>query len=239
MSTGHDPKIHQVQTKILRELLFLPQAEYAELQRPTGLTSDHFNFHITKLVELGYVEKISRGQYRLTPRGKEHANKLDTDNNTFERQPKVAVLLGVERGEGSTKEFLFHQRRKHPYFGFWGMPTGKVRWGETLLQAAARELDEETKLQGEYEYLGLYHEIVYQKEDGELLEDKLFHIIRCHNVSGNFMADFEGGHNEWMLAEKACKLKPVYDSFEIELGMLLGTQPTFVEQTQEYSKTEF
>lgn len=61
--------IHAAQTSILRELLFHPHAGYAKLQKPTGLTSDHFNFHISRLVELGLVEKVSRGLYGLTPRG--------------------------------------------------------------------------------------------------------------------------------------------------------------------------
>jgi hypothetical protein len=46
-----DINIHSAQTSILRELLFHPQANYAALQKPTGLPSDHFNFHISRLVE--------------------------------------------------------------------------------------------------------------------------------------------------------------------------------------------
>src|SRR5262245_46295322 len=130
--------IHRAQTSILRELLFLPHAGYAELQKPTGLTSDHFSFHVSRLVELGMVQKIARGKYQLTPRGKEYANKLDTDNNTVEKQPKCAVLLCVQKQVGHKKLILFQQRTKHPYFGFWGLLTGKIRWGETIAQTAER-----------------------------------------------------------------------------------------------------
>ncbi len=56
---SHEVKIHDAQTSILRELLFRPEAGFAELQKPTKLTSDHFNFHIALLVEVGYVEKAS------------------------------------------------------------------------------------------------------------------------------------------------------------------------------------
>lgn len=48
---SHEVSIHDAQTSILRELLFHPNAGYAKLQRPTGLTSDHFNFHINRLIE--------------------------------------------------------------------------------------------------------------------------------------------------------------------------------------------
>ena len=70
-------KIHDAQMVILRELLFHPSAGFAELQKNTHLTSDHFNFHINRLVELGLVEKIARGHYSLSSKGKEYANRLD------------------------------------------------------------------------------------------------------------------------------------------------------------------
>ena len=135
-----EAKIHDAQTSILRELLFQPEAGYAQLQKPTKLSSDHFNFHIARLVEIGYVEKVRRGQYRLTPRGKEYANKLDTDRNTIELHPKSGVILAIQKGD----KFLFQERLKHPYYGFYGFPSGKIRWGETILQTAAPELKKET-----------------------------------------------------------------------------------------------
>ena len=131
-------KIHQAQTGILRELLFVKEAGYAELQKPTGLASDHFNFHISKLVELGLVDKVGRGRYKLSVKGKEYANKLDTDRKTIERQPKVAVLLAIERKAGDKQEMLFQKRTKNPYYGYLGFPTGKISWGESIIETAAR-----------------------------------------------------------------------------------------------------
>lgn len=124
--------VHDAQIKILRELLFLPTAHFAALQRATGLDSDHVKFHIKRLVALGYVTKTADG-YMLSIKGKEYANKLDTDAGVIERQPKVAVLLVIERQHHGEKQYLLQQRLKHPYYGFWGAPTGKVRWARSLL----------------------------------------------------------------------------------------------------------
>lgn len=231
--------IHEAQTSILRELLFVPEAGYAKLQKPTGLTSDHFNFHIGRLVELGIVEKRERGRYRLTARGKEYANKLDTDNSTIERQPKVAVMLVVERFSSGRREFILQERLKNPYYGYWGFPTGKIRWGESIAETAARELEEETGLVADYRILGLYHEHTYSKETGESLEDKMFFAVLCANPTGELLKVFEGGRNEWLTIDEARKLDKKFASFETELEMIESGEIKFVDEKHFYTQDEF
>ena len=236
---GLEINIHEAQTSILRELLFLPAAGFAELQKPTGLLSDHFAFHINKLMDLGMVERLERGRYRLTPKGKEYANRLDTDNNTVERQPKSAVMLGIERWHNGEVQYVFQERLKQPYFGFWGIPTGKLRWGETIVEGAARELMEETGLEAEHRIAGVYHEHVYQEESGELLEDKLFFVIHCTNARGTLLETFEGGRNAWVSeAEARAKAPKIFGSFDTELDLIQG-KSLFVESRHSYSKEMF
>jgi ADP-ribose pyrophosphatase YjhB (NUDIX family) len=235
---SHEINIHAAQTSILRELLFHPKAGYAELQKPTKLTSDHFNFHITRLVELGFVEKVARGQYQLTSKGKEYANRLDTDNNTVERQPKTAVILALERERNGQTEFVFQERLKNPYFGFWGLPSGKIRWGETIVETAQRESLEETGLDADFTVAGVYHEQVMQQESGEKLEDKIFFVVSGRNVRGTLQTSFEGGRNAWMTYESADKKAKKFDSFKIEID-ILSSKNWLVERTTTYSKQVF
>lgn len=232
-------KIHDAQINILRELLFVPEAGYADLQKPTGLTSDHFNFHIGRLVEIGLVEKVSRGRYKLSIKGKEYANKLDTDANTIERQPKVAVLLAVEKDVDGEKQLLFQQRTKNPYFGYWGFPSGKIRWGETITQTAARELEEETGLSADFKTVGLYHEHTFVDGEEDAVEDKMFFVVHCTNPHGDLIEKYEGGVNKWMTIDESRKLKKRYTSFETELEMIIGNRDVFTEETHCYSKDEF
>jgi ADP-ribose pyrophosphatase YjhB (NUDIX family)/predicted transcriptional regulator len=236
---SHEINIHNAQTSILRELLFHPEAGYAKLQKSTDLTSDHFNFHIARLVELGLVEKVRRGTYRLTPHGKEYANRLDTDNNTVERQPKVAVLLAIERLHNGKKQFLFQERLKNPYFGFWGLPSGKMRWGEAVVDTALRESLEETGLSADFKVTGVYHERVAQAETDEMLEDKVFFVVRGTNPKGTLTAKFEGGHNEWLTREEARLKEKKFDSFEIELDMLDSSDDWLVDRLTSYTKDVF
>ena len=231
---AYEAKIHDAQTSILRELLFKPAAGYAILQKPTGLSSDHFNFHIKQLVETGYVQKVARGKYKLTPRGKEYANKLDTDRNEIERQPKSAVILAIEyKGK-----WLFQERLKHPYYGFWGFPSGKIRWGETIIKTAERELAEETGLSSSHEWRGIYHEQVYNAESGEQLEDKIFHIIHCTGISGKLIENFEGGRNAWRTLAELKKEAKKFESYKFEADIAMG-KIDFIERTVKYTEEQF
>ena len=141
---SYEPTIHETQILILRHLLFSPSAGFAELQKDTDLTSDHFNFHIKKLLERGYVTK-NGDKYTLTPQGKEYANRLDTDENEIERQPKVSVMLVVERQDGERREFLCQQRLKQPYYGFWGRLGGQGALGRKLRRSSATRTERRNK----------------------------------------------------------------------------------------------
>lgn len=233
---SHEIKLHTAQTSILRELLFQPSVTYAGLQKPTGLSSDHFSFHINRLVELDLVEKPQRGTYRLTPKGKEYANRLDTDNSTVERQPKVSVILVIWRDESRT-ELLLQERLKNPYYGFWGYPTGKVRWGETILAAAERELLEETNLSARFSYHGIYHEHAYKNDLATLLEDKIF-LITSATSGGGKLSDAEGCHNEWVTLEQARQFEKTFPGFDTVQAIVNG-EVVLSENEHKYEPDHF
>lgn len=231
-------KIHNAQTAILRELLFHPSAGFADLQKLTKLSSDHFNFHINRLVELDLVEKVKRGHYSLSSKGKEYANRLDTDDNTIERQPKSAVILALEKQTKSGKKYLFQERLKNPYFGFWGLPSGKMRWGESVIETAERECLEETGYTAEFSVAGVYHERVILEETNEMMEDKIFFVCRGKNPKGKLIIDFEGGHNEWLTFDDAFSKPKKFDSFKAEID-ILDSDEWLVERLTKYNKANF
>ncbi len=234
---SYEATIHETQIAILRHLLFSPSAGFAELQKDTDLTSDHFNFHIKKLLERGYVTKHG-DQYTLTPRGKEYANRLDTDENEIERQPKVSVVLVVERQRNGQREFLCQQRLKQPYYGFWGRLGGKVRWGESFEEAATRELLEETNLDASFTYKMMFRKRDYRKSTGALLEDKVFVIMYTNDVSGELMVDFEGGHNEWLTQDAFIAKDKTFESARQFIELIDNNIP-YYSGTYEYDDTEY
>ena len=235
---SYESTVHEAQIAIIRYLLFRPHAGFAELQKATDLTSDHFTFHLHKLIEVGYLEKDGT-RYTLTSQGKEYANRMDTDENVIEKQPKVSVAITLERRNANDeREFLFQQRKKNPYFDFWGRVGGKIRWGESILEAARRELKEETGLEADMEYKLLYHKRDFNKESGELLEDKIFLCVYGTNYRGELVDKFEGGVNKWMTIEEFHRQDKRFTSVD-DFTQLMEDGETFAEREYYYDKAEY
>lgn len=204
-------KIHDFQISILRELLFKPGARFRDLKK-VDATNDHFTFHINRLIEEGLVKKEG-GKYFLTDEGKELGSQMDTSSLKLEKQAKVHVALHPVRVRNGKIEYLIHRRSKSPYIGWSGSPSGKIRWGETPLECAKRELAEETGLTGVPHLKQIVHFHVYNKE-GKFLEDKYFWIYRVDNLKGKLLRKTEEGENFWMGEEEYRKLPHAFASFE-------------------------
>jgi 8-oxo-dGTP pyrophosphatase MutT (NUDIX family) len=177
--------------------------------------------------------------YKLTNKGKEYANRMDTDENEIEKQPKVSVIITLERkNKEGKREFLFQQRKKNPYYDFWGRVGGKIRWGESIIEAAQRELKEETGLEADFEYKMLYHKRDYDRNTNKLLEDKLFACVYSTNYRGDLVEVFEGGINKWM-TEDAFHLQPKRFASVDDFTALMDQGERFIERKFYYDETEY
>lgn len=228
---------HTAQMKLLRQLLLSPSCKFSELVKATGLTSDHANFHIKQLVEAGLVKRVlkTHGQYELTQRGKDYANRMDTDEFVMEKQPKLSVVLDIVNGDG---RHLQQERLKQPYYGYWGRPTGKIRAGETMVEAAARELKEETGLEADLTVLGFYHKLDYDV-DGNFLEDKYFCVVRGVNPRGEMLLESDGQRNEWLTNEEFLAKEKNFGGLEelqddIDAGRLFVSEKKYVYPKEDY-----
>lgn len=221
--------LHKIQMLILRELLFKPNSTFTKLNIQ-GLTSDHFSYHINTLIKDKYVEK-KNGKYSLTPKGKEYANQMDTDEALIEKQPKIAVIIVGIKEEGGIKKLLIQERTKEPYYGYRGFITGKIRFGEKVLETAQRELLEETGLTSEEWHIKtIVHNHVVLEESGDLVEDKMFYVITALNPIGKII-NTESGKNYWVTEEEFMNLdKKYYDEENVYRYALEKRDMDFDEQ---------
>lgn len=230
-----DP-IHPVQLAILKELLFRPSARFTDLN-VAGLTNDHFTFHIRHLVDRGLVTKKGNS-YTLTISGKEYANRMDTVNMHIEHQAKLSIKPVIVKTEGDQTFLLAQQRLKQPYYGLWGFPGGKISWGETLFAAAGRELIEETGLTGDMTFKGIQHKLDVTKEDGELLEDKFFFVVRVDNPIGKFIENSPGCFNHWYTPDEVRQLDR-FDGVDEIIDMIFSPSMQLIERNYSYNLSKY
>lgn len=222
-------KIHDFQISILRELLFKPNARFRDLKK-VDISNDHFTFHVNHLLKEGLITK-SNGLYRLSEKGKEFANRMDTDSLKMEKQAKVGVALTAVRKKNGKREILVHRRLKEPFYGWYGSHSGKINWGETPLECAKREFGEETGLTGDFTLKGIVHYHHFHKK-GKLLEDKYFWVFRVDGVGGKLKAKVLEGENIWMKEEEFRKLKNVFATYDETVEVIDSKKLIYIDRVR-------
>ncbi len=82
------------------------------------------------------------------------------------------------------RRLLLVRRRNPPDAGLWGCPGGKIEGGETIKQAAARELQEETGLLARPLQLLMPFEVIRRDAEGQLLGHFILLPVLCQWLSG-------------------------------------------------------
>jgi ADP-ribose pyrophosphatase YjhB (NUDIX family)/predicted transcriptional regulator len=191
--------VHPVQVSILYALRRAPAATFSTLMEPTGLTSDAFKFHMRQLLKMELLEKNDANQYRLTAAGKEFANTLDVQRQAVQKQPKLSVLVVAARTNAAgRREYVFQERQRNPFWGYWSFIGGPVRWGDAIEEAAAHELSKQTGLSAVCTVRSFLRKRDYAEGSDELLEDKVFAIVEAGELSGELQHVWRGGNNAWL-----------------------------------------
>lgn len=214
--------LHEIQMKIIIGLMTKEKLRFSELNQD-GISTDLFSFHLRELLKNDLIEK-NEEYYKLTTSGKEYGNRLDTDRKVYEKQAKVCVLLTPMNGN----KILMQQRLKHPYFGFFGLVGGKVKYGESIFETAKRELLEETGLEGKVDLMLIEHKTDCGTE-GQVLEDKFFYIFKATKLKGKLIKEFEHGKNVWVEKSKVKDLENLFDDVLQIFSLIEKEEFKFVE----------
>lgn len=165
--------MHPVRNDIIYLLMHAPVLTYTQL-KPDDVPSNRFAYHIEQLAKDGLIAKTGEG-YILTAAGMSLADRVSHETMAVRMQPHIVTTLRVTNRAGQTALF---RHAFQPYFGIVGYPQGRIHYGESVAQAAARELQEKTGLSG----VALKHRgIVYVT--GRYEAEDISRIL-CHVFSG-------------------------------------------------------
>ena len=117
-------------------------------------------------------------------------------------QPKLGAIAVVHKGG----RFLLVKRKKEPNANTWGFPGGHVELGETALDAAARELFEETGVVGTAERYLTNIDAITLGADDKVQFHYLLAVVICSYDSGTPLAADDVSDAGWFSPSEAATL---------------------------------
>nr|WP_319513561.1 NUDIX hydrolase [uncultured Cohaesibacter sp.] len=118
-------------------------------------------------------------------------------NDNQKQKPRVAVLSLVVKG----RHILLVRRANPPDAGKWGVPGGKVEFGETLEMAAQRELFEETGIRARADRILTTLESFSRDQSKRLQFHYVMVAVLCEWQEGEPVAGDDALEAEWYHAD--------------------------------------
>lgn len=116
----------------------------------------------------------------------------------YPTHPLASVLAVVIRDD----RFLLVSRAHEPLRGFWGFPGGLVELGESVTEAARRELFEETGIDARPERLIDVFDVIDRDDEGRVRRHYILNAFLCRWQAGEARAGGDALQAAWFsLAE--------------------------------------
>jgi 8-oxo-dGTP pyrophosphatase MutT (NUDIX family) len=190
--------MNEINRKIIRRLIHEPGLTFNQLW-DRDIESNKFAYHLKSLVDEMLIEKQADAYY-LTSAGKSRSAFIDGETGEESKVPLVAVAIVVEK-DGKV---LMQQRKKEPFYNYWGFPSGKIKFSQFILEAAEEELLQETGLSAELAIKGLKCIKTYAGES-QAFSHFLF-VVKGTNPRGKQIDETREGINSWVPIDKIKEL---------------------------------
>jgi ADP-ribose pyrophosphatase YjhB (NUDIX family) len=133
------------------------------------------------------------------------------DPRRFPKNPLLGVSVAVTRGES----VLLVKRGKAPLKGFWSFPGGLVEVGETLVEAAVREVAEETGLAVRISDAIDRAEVIRRDATGRVERHFVLIVFSARYRSGRVQAADDAAEAGWFSRDALVELEMTPDTARI------------------------
>ncbi|MBW3018995.1 NUDIX hydrolase [Candidatus Woesearchaeota archaeon] len=222
--------MNKERAKILTKLIHKPNMGFNELWNKEG-ESNKFAYHLKMLDEAGYIEKKGE-KYSLTHKGKMYAAYASGESGSKEEAPLLGVIAVIFNGKGQT---LMVKRKKEPFYGYWGMVGGKMKFTQYILEAAKAEIKEETGLDCDVELKGIFSSKTYN--NNELSYNHQMFVVKGTNPRGALTPSREG-EPCWIDLDKIESLRS-FPNVAQSINIALGNGFSWVEADRRQENDEF
>jgi 8-oxo-dGTP diphosphatase len=182
--------MNSIRSEILRKIMHQPGMHFNELW-DKATPSNKFAYHLKSMEEDGLIEKQDE-LYYLTGEGKQYVSAIDGKTGSEAKAPLVCVAIVLFDKD----KVLMQQRKKEPFYDFWGFPSGKIQFSQYILEAAKDELMEETGLEAELSIKGLFCSKTFN--DGKQIFNHHIFIVRGAAAKGKLLPKTREGINKWV-----------------------------------------
>lgn len=183
--------MHPIRRHIIHHLMINSCLKYSKL-KPADIEGNVFMYHLKQLIKEELIQKRADGYYEFTSDGRLFADSLSLKTYRPRIQPKIVTLVICQNQDG---QYLLYKRKREPFINLIGFPYGKIHLGETILDAATRELQEKTGISADLKHQGDVYLTVYQ--DNNLISHMLAHVFLGQNPNGQLRGQSEIGKCFW------------------------------------------
>jgi len=224
---------HDVRKNIFKKLMYASGLSFSQLQ-DSNIRSNHFNYHLNKLVKLGIIKKDEDGLYSLTNTGNELAIYVDLNNMGVHKQPFVITGVIIRDGD----KILLSRLEREPFKGIWATSVvGRVRFGEGIKESAVRQTIERTGYAPKDLKLKIIYSMrTYNKDD--IHSHHLFYVFRCNEFTGELKKKTVDRLNKWFNIKNLEKLN-IFADIPYSLKYIDKRGINFFEITREFDGKKF
>ncbi|MBW2964683.1 NUDIX hydrolase [Candidatus Woesearchaeota archaeon] len=186
---------HPLQKSVLLKLIHTPEATFTELLGDER-DSNKFAYHLGVLEKNSIIEKKD-GKYVLSAEGRKLSAFIEGDTGSKALFPTFTHVLIIKDRD----KILAQRRLKEPFYGYWGLISGKINFGLNIEECAKRDIEEEAGLKAEHaSFFGVNQSKTF--EGDKMIHHHIMFYVELSGISGTMKPQTHKGENRWMTIEE-------------------------------------